>query len=146
MRLGHSGKSSQICLFQQTVLTGLHSSRLANCKQKPCEMCRSGLFCPRPPTQRRSRTDERHRGLTQLPATFTFSPKTALRCITIGHMAAHFRGLCVQLFLHDFAGGWRCAPHVFCQMNNNFPIKQPNSTGSCSNCPFYPIALGSVHI
>lgn len=37
-------------------------------------------------------------------------------------------------------------PHVFCQMNNHFLIKQSNSTGSHSNCLFYPVALGSLHI
>lgn len=72
----------------------------------------------------------------------------------MGRMAAHFRGLCVQTCFFcmtlqvegEGEGEGRCAPHVFCQMNNNFPIKQPNSAGSCSNCPFYPIALASVHI
>lgn len=78
---------------------------------------------------------------------FPFSPKIALRCITIDGMAAHFRAFVSgPAFLHDFAGAWRCAPHVFCGMNNNFPGKQPNSTGSCSNCQFYPIAWASVHI
>ena len=81
---------------------------------------------------------------------FQYSPKPKIgqRCMTIHYMTAHFRGLCALagVFLHDFAGGWGFAPHVFCQMNNNFLIKQPNSTGSRSNCPFYPIALGSLHI
>lgn len=64
------------------------------------------------------------------------------------HGCTFLKALCPDrpFFLHDFAGQCCCAPHVFCQMNNRFLINQPNSTGSCSNCLFYPIAMASLHI
>lgn len=64
------------------------------------------------------------------------------------HGCTFLKALCSDwpFFLHDFAGGCYCTPHVFCRMNNHFLINQPNSTGSPPNCLFYPIALASPRV
>lgn len=116
------------------VLTAPHSSGL---NKNGCEMCRARLFSS-PAAGQSQQLPVQHR-LQPQPSHFLLKQ---LRCITKAGLP-----LCpAGLFCMTLQVGADEPPTDVGGMNNNAAAQRPNSTGSCSDCCFDPVALASGHI